>query len=70
MESPRPDDLGEQRTPVGPEPRETRLSAADPRSDPSARGLFARYPYAIIVIAFAIFALIALYLAWSAAPPP
>jgi len=54
VESPRPEDLGEQRTPVGPEPAETRMSAADPTSEPGPRGVAARYPYAIIVIVFAI----------------
>ncbi|MDP8904335.1 MAG: hypothetical protein M3N29_03305 [Chloroflexota bacterium] len=69
-ESPRPDDIGEQRTPVAPEPPETQRSAADPRSDPGPRGLLARYPYWFVVVAVIVFALILLYLAWTAAPPP
>lgn len=69
-ESPRPEDLGEQRTPVSPEPAETEPSAADPRSDPGARGLLARYPYWFVVIGVVVVAIIALLFAFNVAPPP
>ena len=69
VESPRPDDLGEQRTPLDPEPPDDERSTADPRSEPGSAGAAARYPYAIIAIAFVLFALIALYLAWNVVPP-
>jgi hypothetical protein len=62
QESPRPDDLGEQRTPVGPEPPD-RTAAADPRSEPGWRGSVARMPYWFIVLAVIVIAVIALYLA-------
>jgi len=68
-EAPRPEDLGEQRTPVAPEPGEDQRSAADPRSDPGLGGAVARLPYWFIVIGFVFFALIALALAWAAFPP-
>jgi hypothetical protein len=67
QESPRPEDLDDQRTPVAPEPPD-RPSAADPRSEPGLRGTVARLPYWFIVVAVIIFALIALYLVWQ--PPP
>lgn len=63
VESPRPEELGDQRTPVAPEP-DDRPAAADPRSEPGVKGTAARFPYWLIVGAFVIFALVALYLAW------
>jgi hypothetical protein len=62
-ESPRPDDLGDQRTPVGPEPEDERAEAADPRSEPGLRGALARVPYWFVVAAVIVAALILLYLA-------
>lgn len=61
-ESPRPRDLGEQATPVAPEPEDERAQA-DPRSDPGARGAAARVPYWLIVGIFLIFAVVLLYFA-------
>lgn len=69
QESPRPDDLGEQRTAVGPEPSDEHPSSADPRSEPGASGTVARVPYWFIVLAVVIVALIALYLAGFVFPP-
>lgn len=68
-ESPRPDQLGDQRTPIAPEPDEERPAAADPRSDPGAGGAAARVPYWFVVIAVVVVALIALYLAGIVFPP-
>jgi hypothetical protein len=68
QESPRPDDLGDQRTPVGPEPADE-PSAADPRSEPGAAGAAARVPYWLVVIAVVVIALVALYLAGIVFPP-
>lgn len=67
-EAPRPDELGEQRTPVAPEPEEDAPSAADPRSDPGVRGTAARFPYWLIVATVIVGALILLYLAWTIFP--
>jgi len=69
-ESPRPEDLGEQRTPIAPEPAEGDRSAADPHSEPGPRGVLARYPYWIFVLVVVIVAVIALAFAWATAPPP
>ena len=69
-ESPRPQDLGEQRTPIGPEPDDDEgRSAVDPRSEPGVRGTVASLPYWVIVLAVILVALVALYLAWLAFPP-
>jgi hypothetical protein len=62
-ESPRPDDLGDQRTDIDPEPSDQR-DAADPRSEPGVAGAASRYPYWLIVGGFLVFALVALYIAW------
>jgi hypothetical protein len=67
-ESPRPEDLGEQRTPVAPEPADE-SSSADPRSEPGVTGAAARVPYWFIVIAVIVVALIALYFAGIIFPP-
>lgn len=69
QESPRPEDIGDQRTPVSPEEEEDTPSAADPRSEPGAPGVAARMPLWLIVGGFVIFALVALYLAWLLMPP-
>ncbi|HUG47307.1 MAG TPA: hypothetical protein VMP67_02730 [Candidatus Limnocylindria bacterium] len=61
-EAPRPQDLGEQRTPVGPEPEDD-TATADPRSEPGAKGAAARLPYWLVVGAVLLFAIIALYFA-------
>lgn len=66
-EAPRPEDLGEQRTPIAPEP-EDEPSAVDPRSEPGARGALARLPYWFIVAAVIVLALLALYLVWTVFP--
>jgi hypothetical protein len=68
-DSPRPDDLGEQRTPVAPEPNDDDQSAADPRSEPGARGAVARVPYWLIVGAVLLVAVLALYFAGAIFPP-
>ena len=61
-ETPRPEDLGEQRTPVAPEPVD-RPGAVDPRSEPGAKGAAAKVPYWIIVAAVIVVAAVVLYLA-------
>lgn len=66
-ESPRPEDLGEQRTPVAPEPADD-SPAVDPRSEPGVRGAAARVPYWLIVGGFIVAALVILYLAWTYFP--
>jgi hypothetical protein len=66
-ESPRPEDLGEQRTPVAPEP-EDRPAAVDPRSETGPRGGLAKVPYWVIVGAVIVVAAVALYLAWTVFP--
>jgi hypothetical protein len=68
-ESPRPDELGEQRTPVAPEPEDRDRSAADPRSEPGPRGTVARMPYWFIVLAVVAVGLVALFLAYLVFPP-
>jgi hypothetical protein len=66
-EAPRPDELGEQRTPVAPEPKDE-PGATDPRSEPGARGAVAKVPYWFIVGAVIVVAVVALYLAWTFFP--
>ena len=66
-ESPRPEDLGDQRTPVAPEPVDE-PAAVDPRSEPGARGAAARVPYWLIVGAVILVAIVVLYLAWTFFP--
>lgn len=66
-ESPRPDDVGDERTPVATEP-EQRSTPPDPRSDPGAPGVARRYPLWLIVGAFVIFALVLLYILWEIMP--
>jgi hypothetical protein len=66
-ETPRPDELGDERTPVATE-AEQRPTAADPRSEPGITGTAARYPLWLIVGAVVIIGLIAVYLAWLVAP--
>jgi hypothetical protein len=68
-ESPRPEDLGEQRTPVAPEPAETERSAVEPRSEEGLRGMAARWPYWIIVGSIIVAAFIVLYVVWYVIPP-
>jgi len=67
-ESPRPEDLGEQRTAVAPEPADD-SPTADPRSEPGRRGGLARVPYWLIVGAVLIVAIVALYFAGVIFPP-
>ncbi len=67
-ESPRPEDVGEQRTPVAPEPADE-PAQADPRSEPGPVGTLARLPYWFIVGAVIIIALIALALSGVVFPP-
>jgi hypothetical protein len=66
-ESPRPQDLGEQRTPVAPEPADE-PSAADPGSEPGPIGVTAGLPYWLIVGAVLVIAIIVL-LILSNGPP-
>ena len=61
-ETPRPEDLGEQRTPVAPEPAD-RPGAVDPRSEPGAKGAVAKMPYWVIVGAVILTAVVVLFLA-------
>jgi hypothetical protein len=68
-EAPRPDDLGDQRTPVAPEPNEDRRSAADPRSESGIQGAAANFPYWFVVIGVVFAAVIALTLVWVVFPP-
>ncbi|HVM30365.1 MAG TPA: hypothetical protein VM305_06305 [Candidatus Limnocylindrales bacterium] len=68
-EAPRPDDLGEQRTPVAPEPEEHREAAADPRSDSGVQGAAASFPYWFVVVGVVFAAVIALTLVWVVFPP-
>ena len=69
-DSPRPQDVGDQRTPVGPEPEYDEAgSATDPRDQPGIRGTVANLPYWVIVLAVILVALVALYLAWLVLPP-
>jgi type VI protein secretion system component VasF len=66
-ESPRPDQVGDERTPLATEPEQSR-SPADPRSESGAAGVAARYPLWLIVGGFIIFALVLLYIVWEIAP--
>lgn len=66
-ESQRPEDLGDRRTAIATEPDDD-AAAADPRSEPGARGTVARLPYWFIVGAVALAAAAILYLAWTAFP--
>jgi hypothetical protein len=68
-EAPRPEDLGEQRTRVGPEPAEEQPSAADPRSEPGARGALSQFPYWFVVVGVVVVAVIVLTLVWVVFPP-
>ena len=68
-ESPRPEDLGDQRTPVAPEPPEDDRSAADPRSEPGPRGTVAQFPYWFVVIGVVVAAVVVLALVWVVFPP-
>jgi hypothetical protein len=67
-EAPRPEDLGEQRTPVAPEPPEDRRSAVDPRSEPGPEGTVARYPYWLVVVVGVLAAVVVLTLVWLSFP--
>jgi hypothetical protein len=67
--SPRPEDLGEQRTPVAPEPPEDELSAVEPRSEPGVKGAAARFPYWFVVIGVVFAAVLVLTLVWVVFPP-
>ncbi len=66
-ESPRPEDLGDQRTPVAPEPDDGDATV-DPRSEPGVGGTVARLPYWFIVGGVILFAAVILYLAWAVFP--
>lgn len=68
-ESPRPEDLGEQRTPVAPEPVEDERSAADPRSESGPRGAVAKFPYWLVVFGVVLAAVVVLTLVWLVFPP-
>ena len=65
--SPRPDDLGDERTPVATDAEQQR-TAPDPRSEPGVRGAIARYPLWLIVGSVVVIGLILIYLAWFIAP--
>lgn len=62
-ESPRPEDLGEQRTRVDAQ-AEVSTSAPDPRSEPGPAGVAGRFPVWVIVGGVVVIVLIALYLAF------
>ena len=66
-ESPRPSDVGDERTPVATEAEQS-STPPDPASESGATGAVARYPIWLIVGAVVIFALVALYLAWILVP--
>ena len=68
-ESPRPEDLGEQRTPVGPEEDGGDEAAVDPRSEPGPRGTLARLPYWFIVGAIIVAAIVFLLVSGAVFPP-
>jgi hypothetical protein len=74
-ETPRPQELGEQRTPVAPEPDDHGESAADPHSEPGARsepgpaGVAKQFPYALVVIGVVFAAVLVLTLVWVVFPP-
>ena len=67
QESPRPEDIGDQRTPVATEEPD-RQSAVDPGSEPGPAAGASRLPLWLIVGAVVIFALLALYLAGTFSP--
>ncbi|HWH36663.1 MAG TPA: hypothetical protein VNT28_02675 [Candidatus Limnocylindrales bacterium] len=68
-EAPRPEDLGDQRTPVAPEPPEDGRSIADPRSDEGVSGAAARFPYWFVVIGVVLVAAVVLAFVWLVLPP-
>jgi hypothetical protein len=68
-EAPRPEDLGEQRTPVAPEPREDRPAAVEPRSEPGLSGAAKQFPYALVVVGVVFAAVLVLTLVWLVFPP-
>lgn len=70
-ESPRPEDVGDERTPVATEDEmmPDDRGAADPRSEPGLTGSEARFPYWLIIGAVVIIALVAIYLAWQYLSP-
>ena len=67
-ESPRPDDLGDQRTRQDTQQDDADLEA-DPRSEPGLAGAVARFPLWLIVSGVLLLALIAIYFAWLVLSP-